>query len=368
MLVSLHSSAAVLLLWLGFPRTDSFAVLPSGIAKKPTTGVFGVPVREDTTSGTSLRMVASISSNSTDILSSSLLAHQPLNEVVRSVNYFVSRECNYACKFCFHTQKNSEVLPLSEAIRGLQLLRKAGTEKINFAGGEPFLNPLLLGTLCKTAHELGMAVSIISNGSLITKEWLQDFGYYVDVLGVSIDSFSTETNTRIGRSQVGHDHLHVSRILQVREWCEEYHIQFKANTVVCKLNWEEDMTTNMKLLDPVRWKVFQVLILEGENAGNGDLRDARNLIVSKDQYDSFVQRHLPQFSTVLVPESNDVMQNSYLLLDEKLRFLDCSDGGKIPSESILKVGVEKALSQAGFDYEMFHHRGGIFEWERDRTK
>ena len=26
---------------------------------------------------------------------------------VRSVNYFISRKCNYACKFCFHTQKVS---------------------------------------------------------------------------------------------------------------------------------------------------------------------------------------------------------------------------------------------------------------------
>jgi hypothetical protein len=47
------------------------------------------------------------------------------------------------------------------------------------------------------------------------------------------------------------------------------------------------------------------------------------------------------------------MQNSYLLLDEQLRFLDCSANGKVPSESILEVGVEKALGQAGFDFDMF---------------
>ena len=60
------------------------------------------------------------------------------------------------------------------------------------------------------------------------------------------------------------------------------------------------------------------------------------------------------------------MQNSYLLLDEELRFLDCSENGKIPSQSILEVGVERALSQAGFDDDMFQKRGGIFEWTRDR--
>ncbi len=87
---------------------------------------------------------------------------------VKSVNYFISRECNYKCKFCFHTQKNTNKLGLGKAKLGLQLLQHSGTEKINFAGGEPFLNPQLLGELCKYAHEeCSMAVSIISNGSLI---------------------------------------------------------------------------------------------------------------------------------------------------------------------------------------------------------
>jgi radical S-adenosyl methionine domain-containing protein 2 len=61
------------------------------------------------------------------------------------------------------------------------------------------------------------------------------------------------------------------------------------------------------------------------------------------------------------------MQNSYLLLDEDMRFLDCSNGAKIPGESILKVGVEKALMQAGFDHSMFVQRGGVYDWTRDRS-
>lgn len=250
-------------------------------------------------------------------------------------------------------------------MQGLELLSAAGTQKVNFAGGEPFLRPHLLGRLCQKAHELGMAVSIISNGSLITKEWMQQYGYYVDVLGVSVDSFLPITNAKIGRGGDA-SNQHVQRVLQVRQWCHEHNIQFKVNTVVCQLNWEEDMTEHMLELDPVRWKVFQVLILEGENAGNGDLRDGRSLTIECDQYQAFVERHRAHFPKVLIPESNDVMQNSYLLLDEDLRFLDCSKGGKVPSESILDVGVPVALAQAGFDYDMFQQRGGIFEWTRDR--
>jgi radical S-adenosyl methionine domain-containing protein 2 len=284
---------------------------------------------------------------------------------VKSVNYFISRACNYKCKFCFHTHKNSNQLATDQAKLGLQLLREAGTEKINFAGGEPFLNPKLLGELCRTAHQdLGMAVSIISNGSLIRPKWMEEYGDYVDVLGVSVDSFDPATNAEIGRGGDANNR-HAERVLRVRDLCSQHGILFKMNTVVCSLNWQEDMNEQVVKLDPYRWKAFQVLILEGENAGQpGDLRNAQDLQVSREQFDAFIDRHASQPS--MIPEPNDVMQNSYLLLDEDLSFLDCSAGGKVPSESILKVGVGRALQQAGFDDAKFHQRGGIYEWSRDR--
>jgi len=294
--------------------------------------------------------------------SSTSIAHR-----VKSVNYFISRECNYSCKFCFHTQKNTHHLGLGHAKLGLQLLQHSGTEKINFAGGEPFLNPELLGELCKySAEECGMAVSIISNGSLIRPNWMNKYGEYVDILGVSVDSFDPATNAAIGRGGDTDKNQHVTRVLKVREMCEEHDVLFKMNTVVCSLNHEEDMNEYVSKLDPYRWKAFQVLMLKGENAGGkDDLRDARKLQVSKSDFDAFVDRHSEQ--PALIPEPNDVMQNSYLLLDEELRFLDCSENGKIPSQSILEVGVERALGQAGFDDDMFHQRGGVYKWNREKS-
>ena len=70
--------------------------------------------------------------------------------------------CNSAqCKFCFHTAKSYHALPIETSAEGLRMLKDAGCEKINFAGGEPFLHPILLGELCQVAsNELDMAVSI----------------------------------------------------------------------------------------------------------------------------------------------------------------------------------------------------------------
>ena len=93
-----------------------------------------------------------------------------------SVNYFITRTCNYKCGFCFQTAKNSYILPIEEAKRGLLLLHEAGMKKINFAGGEPFIpdSGHFLGHLvryCKEELHLE-SVSIISNGSKITEEWM----------------------------------------------------------------------------------------------------------------------------------------------------------------------------------------------------
>ena len=65
-----------------------------------------------------------------------------------------------------------------------------------------------------------------------------------------------------------------------------------------------------------------------------------------------------------MPESNDAMRNSYLILDEYMRFLDNTGGSKTPSLSLLDVGVEAAMDMAGFDQDMFLKRGGKYKWSK----
>ena len=260
-----------------------------------------------------------------------------------SVNYHLTRQCNYSCLFCFHTATTSFVLPLDDAKRGLSLLADAGTQKINFAGGEPFLQPLFLGELCKHAKSsCGMAVSIVSNGSKITKAWMDRYGEFVDIIAVSCDSFDEVTNIRIGRGKG----RHIESLKKVSEWCKKAGIKFKINTVVTSLNWQQDMTKEIMSLDPFRWKVFQVLLVYGENDGKPGMQD---LLISGAKFDDFCDRHAKVLGSVLVKENNDDMRSSYLVLDEYMRFLDCSTYEKIPSPSILDVGVQAALKKSGFD-------------------
>ncbi|KAI8225441.1 Radical S-adenosyl methionine domain-containing protein 2 [Colletotrichum sp. SAR 10_96] len=285
-----------------------------------------------------------------------------------SVNYFPSRECNYACGFCFHTNTSGYILPLDEAKRGLRLLKEAGMRKLNIAGGEPFLHPKFLGELlryCKEDLDLE-SVSIVSNGSKIQEKFLREHGRYLDILAISCDSFVRETNKAIGRGENGQaDGDHVAQVFRIAEWCREYGIMFKLNTVVNIYNWDEDMAAQIAELAPFRWKVFQCLIVEGENEDDTRVRDGRKFLISEEQWRTFCERHkhLPCY----VPEDNQTMAGSYLLLDERLRFLDKGDGPMKKSDSLLDVGVKRAMQQVAWDKSAFDKRGGVYEWRKPQN-
>jgi radical S-adenosyl methionine domain-containing protein 2 len=99
------------------------------------------------------------------------------------------------------------------------------------------------------------------------------------------------------------------------------------------------MNEAIEELAPARWKVstsqhvffycshthpgaqvFQVLLLDGENTGSttGSLRDARNLTITSEQFKAFLDRHARQ--GCLVPEDNESMRDTYLNLDERMRY------------------------------------------------
>lgn len=66
-----------------------------------------------------------------------------------------------------------------------------------------------------------------------------------------------------------------------------------------------------------------------------------------------------------------VVQNVYNLFTLffcQMRFLDCREGRKDPSKSILDVGVEEAICFSGFDEVMFLKRGGKYVWSKADMK
>ncbi|XP_056420102.1 S-adenosylmethionine-dependent nucleotide dehydratase RSAD2 isoform X2 [Hyla sarda] len=233
-----------------------------------------------------------------------------------SVNYHFTRQCNYKCGFCFHTAKTSFVLPVGEAKKGLAMLKDAGMQKINFSGGEPFMQDRgnFVGKLvvyCKKDLKLP-SVSIVSNGSLITEKWFKSYGEHLDILAVSCDSFNEDVNKLIGRGQGQKNH--VEKLMKIRQWCCDYNVAFKINSVINSYNVDEDMREEITMISPIRWKVFQCLIIDGENSGEEALRQAETFVITDDEFKGFLDRH--KDIKCLVPESNQQMRDSYLILDE----------------------------------------------------
>ncbi|PYI24691.1 radical SAM enzyme [Aspergillus violaceofuscus CBS 115571] len=233
--------------------------------------------------------------------------------------------------------------------------------KINFAGGEPFLYPAKLGQMvdyCKETLHLE-SVSIVTNGSQVTERFLARHGCNIDILAVSCDSFNESVNIAIGRGSG----TQVTKLYEIRDLCRAYGIKSKINTVVCRLNFNEDMNRFIEELQPFRWKCFQVLVVPGENdSERRRLRDARRFLIRDAEFAHFCDVHRGQRAFVL--ESNALMAKSYLILDEYLRFLDRD--GREPSPSILEVGVQRALESVYWDEKNFISRGGMYDWSRDQ--
>ena len=79
----------------------------------------------------------------------------------------------------------------------------------------------------------------------------------------------------------------------------------KLNTVVCKPNLDDDMTKLVLELMPERWKIFEVLPVEGQNDG-----DVEELLLDNGEFQSWVDRHsfVEDYGIQFVPESNELMR------------------------------------------------------------
>jgi len=285
---------------------------------------------------------------------------------------------NYACSFCFHTEKTREHAPAAELKRAISLVAAAGAKKLNFAGGEPLLFKPLLGELLAHARGLGLYTSVITNGALLERAWLADHARSLDMLGVSFDSARDATNFAHGRwprkgglpaaPAAGADSRAGRHLLRAAALAAEFGVPLKVNTVVTRRNAGEDVSALINAAAPARWKVFQVLALDGENCGAGAKADVAPLLVDRAAFDAFLARNRAGLRApgILKEEPNEVMQASYVLLDERARFLDSSRGGKVPTQSILDVGVEAAAAEllasggGGFDHAAFVARDGAF--------
>ena len=280
-----------------------------------------------------------------------------MQKLFETVSFHVIKPCNMSCKFCYATYNNFKVqkqLTIDDAKIIMEKIIKHGVKKITFAGGEPMLWKPLDETI-RLAKAMGATTSIITNGSLITEDWLIKMQGKLDWIGISIDSLYIGTNTKIGRhtkDKIAGYFDYKSKI----DLIKKYGYKLKINTVVNKYNFEEDFNAFIKYTAPDRWKVFQAMKVQGQN--DATFEEVR---VSDDEYDLFIDKH--RHNHCIVPENNADMTQSYLLIDPKGRFYENNgvDNNK-HSDSLITHSVDHCISQITLNRETFLARGGLYAW------
>lgn len=274
-----------------------------------------------------------------------------MTKIFETVSFHIVKPCNMSCKFCYATFQDMKIekqLSKEDCFKILFKLKAAGVQKVTFAGGEPMLYKHLKGAI-NFAHNIGLVTSIITNGSLITEEFLAEMKGKLDWIGVSIDSLNNQTNKAIGRFYRKHIDYY-----DLIDMIKSFGFKLKINTVVNKFNEDESMQDFITWANPDRWKIFDTLKVEGQNDEQFD-----EIGTSFFGFHKFVKNHK---HPSMVVEDNLKMKGSYLLIDPQGRFFENSRGKHTYSSPIQNNAISKCLSEINLDRDMFVERGGIYNW------
>lgn len=270
-------------------------------------------------------------------------------------NFHLTNACNYHCTYCFGKFPHRSELTFEQACKivdniALYFSKNGITEgRINLAGGEPLLC-VYLDDLISYINAYGIKVSVITNGSLLTEERITLWKGMVYCIGLSLDSALSKTNAAIGRC-CNNKVLTVKQAIRIAQAVHRNGIKLKINTVVSKLNVNEDMTVFYKRLKPDRLKFLQVEIVEGIND------TATQYQIGKKTFDEFCKRHKTCCADTVCEQSNG-LENSYVMINPQGE-LQLNDSGKYKIYgNCLEEDVCEIIKRAPINIDKFNSRYG----------
>ena len=282
---------------------------------------------------------------------------------IPTINYHLIKPCNMRCRHCFSDFGEIKLSSLSyedaESIID-EIASIKSFKKINFSGGEPTMFKGI-EKLIKHAKEKGLETSIVTNGhNLIhSKTLFNSIFDSLDLIAFSIDSFDENLNIEIGRS-VNNKTLTFEDFKMLSDKCHQKGVKIKINTVVTKLNSNAFLADKIIQLRPIRWKVLKMLPLESQNNKAFDIHP------NEVEFKTFVTNNVEiaiENNIKVVTEENYEMTGSYLMISPDGKFFNNIESEHNYSESILEVGIVKALQQTPLLREVFYKRDGNYSCE-----
>lgn len=262
------------------------------------------------------------------------------------VNLHILEACNYRCKHCFAHFDHMKMLPINTWKHVVDNI--GGTifvKRFNIAGGEPLLYPHI-DELIKYIYDKGYEVSIITNGYLMTDEWLEKNAKYIHTIGFSVDSFNEETLLAMGRKTLKNEILHPNRLLELCKKIKNYGIKLKLNTVVTSLNYTEDFTQIMEDLNVDRWKVLKMKVFKNKSFDNSDIA------ISKKMFNDFVSKH-KDINNAVFEES---LVNSYIMIDASGSLVDNSGDSYVKLIDVTNEEFEEGFKKLNLDKDLYFSR------------
>jgi radical S-adenosyl methionine domain-containing protein 2 len=277
------------------------------------------------------------------------------------VNWHITEACNYKCQGCYSSWNH-----LSEAWNSPENVRKvieniarfhaerfgagAAPWRLSVVGGEPILFKDKTQFVVETAVACGAEVSVITNGSHL--ENVFPFARLLSQVGVSLDSFSHETNMKIGRQCNGRtlsfedisDKLTALRAINPD-------VRIKVNTVVNQNNFGEVLVDKVAALGACKYKILRQMPF-GDNKG-----------ITDEQFYTFIRNNYREdfFGKAdgvrhIFIEDNSVMTQSYLMIAPNGCLFQNGGAEYRYSRPLMDIPFESALKEIDFAEERFFSR------------
>ena len=155
-----------------------------------------------------------------------------------SVMYMeLTYRCNCRCKFCerwkIGPQAHQKELTTEEVKKILIQAYKIGVRYVGFTGGEPFLRKDIF-EIGKFAKNMGLTVTVASNGTLINENNIKEIVTAFDSLTISLDGILKETHDSL-RGVKGGYALAMDAIDLLKKW----RMPVAVNMVIVRQNFME---------------------------------------------------------------------------------------------------------------------------------
>ncbi|GIW41376.1 MAG: hypothetical protein KatS3mg076_1953 [Candidatus Binatia bacterium] len=163
------------------------------------------------------------------------LAGRTLAHLFRELHPFevqaaLLKACNLRCSYCRCPELRTSLLDTAQWFEVIRGLRKLGTLRIKFQGGEPTLRADFR-ELSRETKRLGMRAAVVTNGIPISRDpSLLDF---LDEVVVSLDSTDAERNDRF---RAPGSHRGATRTIEL---ARERGLRTAVNMVVTRENFDE---------------------------------------------------------------------------------------------------------------------------------